>query len=46
MGHDNLWHVCYTALKDIKKGEQLLISYGPAYWDTRVYKYKELADAK
>lgn len=46
MGHDNLWHVCYTALKDIKKGEQLLISYGPAYWDTRVYKYKELADPK
>jgi len=46
IGKDNLWHVCYTALKDVKKGEQLLISYGPAYWDTRIYKYKELADIK
>lgn len=44
IGHDNLWHVCYIAEKDIKKGDQLLISYGPAYWDTRKYKYQELTD--
>jgi SET domain-containing protein len=44
IGHDNLWHVCYVALTDIKKGEQLLISYGPDYWDTRSYKYQELTD--
>ena len=43
IGKDNLWHVCYLAAKDIKKGEQLLVSYGPAYWETRDYKYKELA---
>lgn len=43
IGDDNLWHVCYLAAKDIKKGEQLLISYGASYWDTRQYKYKELA---
>ncbi len=45
IGPDNIWHVCYLALKDIKKGEQLLISYGPAYWDTRSYKYQEFAEA-
>jgi len=45
IGQDNLWHVCYLVLKDIKKGEQLLVSYGPAYWDTRDYKYQELAEA-
>lgn len=43
LGFDGLWHVCYLATKDIKKGEQLLISYGPAYWDTREYGYQELA---
>ncbi len=43
IGNDRLWHVCYIAAKDIKKGDQLLISYGPAYWDTRQYKYQELA---
>jgi SET domain len=45
IGKDNLWHVCYLAAKDIKKGEQLLVSYGPAYWETRDYKYQELAQA-
>lgn len=44
IGNDDLWHVCYAALTDIKKGEQLLISYGPDYWDSRSYKYQELAD--
>lgn len=43
-GSDGLWHVCYIAQKDIKKGDQLLISYGPAYWETRKYGYQELAD--
>ena len=44
IGYDNLWHVCYVAQKNIKKGDQLLISYGPSYWDTRKYKYQELTD--
>ena len=43
IGKDGFWYVCYLAAKDIKKGEQLLISYGPNYWDTRKYKYQELA---
>lgn len=43
IGLDNLWHACYLAAKDIKKGDQLLVSYGPAYWDTRKYPYQELA---
>jgi len=43
LGFDGLWHVCYLALKDIKKGEQLLVSYGPAYWETRKYAYQELS---
>ena len=46
IGKDNLWHGCYTALRDIKNGEQLFISYGPAYWETRDYKYHELSDIK
>lgn len=44
VGSDNIWHVCYVAAKAIKKGEQLLISYGPAYWDTRKYAYQELTE--
>jgi len=43
IGNDNLWHVIYIASKDIKKGEQLLVSYGPAYWESRNYGYQELA---
>ncbi|MBP6869350.1 SET domain-containing protein-lysine N-methyltransferase [Candidatus Babeliales bacterium] len=43
LGSDGLWHVCYIAEKNIKKGDQLLVSYGPGYWDTRKYKYQELA---
>ena len=46
IGPDGLWYVCYIALKDIKKGDQLLISYGPSYWDTRKYNYQELLDCK
>lgn len=45
IGHDDLWHVCYVACTDIKKGQQLLVSYGPEYWNTRSYKYQEFADA-
>lgn len=46
LGSDGLWHVCYLAFKDIKKGDQLLVSYGPAYWDTRKYGYQELVGKK
>lgn len=45
IGRDGLWYVCYLASKNIQKGEQLLVSYGPAYWDTRKYSYQELLDA-
>jgi hypothetical protein len=44
IGMDNLWHVCYIAAKNIKKGDQLLISYGDSYWNTRKYKYQELVE--
>lgn len=43
LGLDNLWHICYIAIKDIKKGDQLLVSYGPAYWNARKNKYQNLA---
>lgn len=29
---DDKWHVCYVAIKPIKKGEQLLVDYGKRYW--------------
>jgi len=32
---DNIWHICYLAVKDIAPGEQLLVSYGENYWKTR-----------
>lgn len=43
LGLDNLWHACYLAAKDIKKGDQLLVSYGVDYWTSRKYPYQELA---
>ncbi len=46
IGHDNYWHVCYVALQNIAQDEQLLVSYGKAYWDTRTYKYQALADGQ
>lgn len=46
IGFDNLWHICYVAIKNIKKGEQLLVSYGPAYWSARQNKYQDLSGAK
>ena len=46
IGHDNYWHVCYTALRDIAQEEQLLVSYGKAYWDTRKYKYQALSEGQ
>lgn len=42
IGFDNLWHICYVATKNIKKGEQLLVSYGSAYWNARKNKYQDL----
>lgn len=32
---NNLWHVVYIALKDIKKGQQFLTYYGMQYWRDR-----------
>lgn len=43
LGFDGIWHVCYVALTPIKKGEQILVSYGEGYWKTRAYDYKEMA---
>ena len=44
IGKDNLWHGCYIADRNILQGEQLFISYGPDYWATRDYKYKEMVN--
>jgi|GEM_PF-996697 len=46
IGPDGLWYVCYVASKFIKKGDQLLVSYGSSYWDTRKYNYQELIDCQ
>lgn len=43
LGLDGLWHVCYVALRPIKKGQQILISYGKKYWESRKYDYRELS---
>jgi len=40
IGHDNLWHVLYVVIKDIKKGEQCLVRYSPEYWKSRLYDYE------
>lgn len=31
---DNLWYIFFVADRDIKKDEEMTISYGEAYWDT------------
>lgn len=31
---DNLWYIFFVSDSDIKKDEELTISYGEAYWDT------------
>jgi len=46
IGKDDFWHVCYIASQSIQKGEQFLVSYGPAYWDTRKYSYQEFAQVQ
>lgn len=42
IGIDGLWHVCYVASKEIKKGQQILVSYGKKYWQSRQYEYREI----
>lgn len=42
IGIDGLWHVCYVASKEIKKGQQILVSYGKKYWQSRQYEYREM----
>jgi len=32
LGHDKLCHIIVVACRPIKRGEQLLIDYGPGYW--------------
>lgn len=29
---EDAWHMIYVAMKDIRKGEQLLVDYGKGYW--------------
>lgn len=29
------WHICYVATRDIQPGEQITVSYGKAYWNSR-----------
>ena len=31
----NKFYICYIASKDIKKDEELTVSYGAGYWDSR-----------
>lgn len=33
--HGNHWYVLYITLRDIKQHEQLFVSYGSNYWETR-----------
>lgn len=35
LGEDGAFHICYIAIKDIKKGRQLTVSYGDEYWTSR-----------
>ncbi len=44
IGKHSCWNICYIALKDIKKGDQLLISYGESYWNNRDCKYLDYAN--
>ena len=32
---DGMWYVVYIAQEEIKKGQQLTVSYGESYWSTR-----------
>jgi hypothetical protein len=29
------WHICYVATRDILPGQQITVSYGKAYWNSR-----------
>ncbi len=33
--HNNMWKTIYYAIKDIKKDEQLSVSYGELYWSDK-----------
>ncbi|KAJ1553418.1 hypothetical protein HK405_007981, partial [Cladochytrium tenue] len=33
--HRGLWHVVYVTLRPIRRGEEITVSYGENYWDTR-----------
>ncbi len=35
IGPDNFFHVCYVAKNEIQPGQQILVSYGKAYWQDR-----------
>lgn len=35
IGLDDVWHICYIASENIKKGDQLSVNYGSAYWNYR-----------
>jgi len=32
---DNMFYVCYVAIRDIAKDEELTVSYGDGYWNSR-----------
>lgn len=35
IGNDNKYHIIIVAIKEIKKGEELLVNYGEEYWKSR-----------
>ncbi|KAJ3115670.1 hypothetical protein HDU96_000218 [Phlyctochytrium bullatum] len=35
MPYNNLWHVVYITTAFIRRGEEVTVSYGSAYWETR-----------
>lgn len=42
LGTDGLWHICYLVIRPIKKGQQVLVSYGSKYWKARASYFKDL----
>ena len=42
---NNRWYLCYIAQEDIEPGEQILVSYGMAYWTTTKRPYYDSLNA-
>ncbi|KAJ1560702.1 hypothetical protein HK405_006225 [Cladochytrium tenue] len=42
--HGGIWHVVYITVRAIRAGEEVTVSYGNKYWDSRPHKSQEPAD--